>query len=45
MVHLDHIQFDDDKELLTWDMDQFSSIMFDASKLPFKENMQLTKQK
>jgi fructose-bisphosphate aldolase class II len=44
MVHLDHIQFDDDKELLTWDMEQFSSIMFDASKLPFNENMKLTKQ-
>ncbi|HEY5585977.1 MAG TPA: class II fructose-bisphosphate aldolase [Ruminiclostridium sp.] len=44
MVHLDHVQFDDDKELLSWDMEQFSSIMFDASKLPFKENMKLTKQ-
>jgi len=44
MIHLDHTQFDDDKELLSWDMDQFSSIMFDASKLPFKENMKLTKQ-
>ena len=44
MVHLDHVQFDDDKELLSWDMDQFSSIMFDASKLPFKENMKLTQQ-
>lgn len=44
MVHLDHAQFDDDKELLSWDMNQFSSIMFDASKLPFKENMRRTKE-
>ena len=44
MVHLDHVQFDDDKELLSWDMDAFSSIMFDASKLSFEENMKLTKQ-
>jgi fructose/tagatose bisphosphate aldolase len=44
MIHLDHTQFDDDKELLSWDMNQFSSIMFDASKLPFNENMKLTKQ-
>lgn len=44
MVHLDHAQFDDDKELLSWDMSQFSSIMFDASKLPFDENIKLTRQ-
>lgn len=44
MIHLDHIQFDADKELLSWDMGQFSSIMFDASKISFKENMKLTKQ-
>lgn len=44
MIHLDHVQFDDDKELLSWDMGAFSSIMFDASKIPFKENMLLTKQ-
>jgi fructose-bisphosphate aldolase class II len=42
MVHLDHIQFDDDAELLSWDMGRFSSIMFDASKLPFTDNMRLT---
>lgn len=42
MIHLDHVQFDDDRELLTWDMDQFSSIMFDASKVPFDENILLT---
>jgi fructose/tagatose bisphosphate aldolase len=42
MVHLDHIQFDDDAELLGRDLGAFSSIMFDASKLPFEENMRLT---
>ena len=42
MIHLDHIQFDDDKELLGWDMGQFSSIMFDASKVPFEQNISLT---
>ncbi len=44
MVHLDHTQFDDDQELLEWDMDQFSSIMFDASKVPFVQNIRLTRQ-
>lgn len=44
MVHLDHTQFDDDKELLSWDMRQFSSIMFDASKVLFDENIKLTRQ-
>jgi len=44
MIHLDHIQFDDDRELLSWDLGDFSSIMFDASKRPFDENIALTKQ-
>lgn len=44
MIHLDHVQFDDDKQLLIWDMGQFSSIMFDASKVSFDENIRLTKQ-
>lgn len=44
MVHLDHVQFDDDMELLSWDMSKFSSIMFDASKLPFQDNIKITKQ-
>lgn len=44
MVHLDHTQFDDDRELLSWDMGAFSSIMFDASKVPFKENIRHTRQ-
>ena len=42
MVHLDHAQFDDDAELFSWDMEQFSSIMFDASKVDFEENIRLT---
>ena len=42
MVHLDHIQFDDDQALLSWDFSRFSSIMFDASKRPFDENIRLT---
>jgi fructose/tagatose bisphosphate aldolase len=44
MIHLDHIQFDDDQELLDWDMDPFSSIMYDASKMPFADNMSLTQE-
>lgn len=43
MIHLDHIQFDDDCELLSWDLGAFSSIMYDASKRPFEENIELTK--
>ncbi len=43
MVHLDHTQFDDDADLLSWDMKQFSSIMFDASKVPLDQNITLTK--
>jgi fructose/tagatose bisphosphate aldolase len=43
MIHLDHVRFDDDAELLKWDLGDFSSIMFDASKLPFADNMGLTR--
>jgi fructose/tagatose bisphosphate aldolase len=42
MTHLDHTQWDSDAELLQWDMKQFSMIMFDASALPFEENMEKT---
>jgi fructose/tagatose bisphosphate aldolase len=42
MVHLDHISPVLDKELLGWDMNMFSSIMFDASAMPFQENMEAT---
>ena len=42
MVHLDHAQWDTDKPLFEWDMNRFSMIMFDASSLPFDENIRLT---
>lgn len=42
MIHLDHIQWDHDRELLDWDMRQFSSIMYDVSTLPLEENVQMT---
>lgn len=42
MVHLDHVQWDEDEELLGWDMAQFSSIMYDASTLPLEENIRKT---
>jgi fructose/tagatose bisphosphate aldolase len=42
MVHLDHTQWDSDKPLLEWDMNMFSMIMYDASALPFDENIKLT---
>lgn len=44
MLHLDHIQHDIDHELLSWDMKQFSSIMYDASGLGLDENIRLTRQ-
>jgi fructose/tagatose bisphosphate aldolase len=42
MIHLDHTQWDADKPLLGWDMNLFSMIMYDASALPFDENIKLT---
>lgn len=42
MVHLDHISPVLDRDLLEWDMNIFSSIMFDASAMPFQENMKAT---
>lgn len=42
MVHLDHISPLLDRELLEWDMNMFSSIMFDASAMPFQENIKAT---
>ncbi len=42
MIHLDHAQWDSDRELLKWDMNRFSMIMYDASALPFDENIKLT---
>jgi fructose-bisphosphate aldolase class II len=43
MLHLDHIQHDVDMDLLSWDMKQFSSIMFDASTLSFDQNIDATR--
>jgi fructose/tagatose bisphosphate aldolase len=43
LVHLDHAQFDEDRELFSWDMAPFSSIMFDGSRAPFDENIALTR--
>lgn len=42
MLHLDHIQFDNDLELLSGDLREYSSIMYDASELPFDENIKKT---
>jgi fructose/tagatose bisphosphate aldolase len=42
MIHLDHTQWDSDKPLLDWDMNLFSMIMYDASSLPFDENIERT---
>jgi fructose/tagatose bisphosphate aldolase len=43
MVHLDHIQHDLDAGLWQGDLSRFSSIMFDASTLPFEENIRATR--
>ncbi|KKT07621.1 MAG: Ketose-bisphosphate aldolase [Parcubacteria group bacterium GW2011_GWA2_43_17] len=42
MTLLDHTQWDSDEPLLAWDMNQFSMIMYDASTLPFEENIRKT---
>ena len=42
MIHLDHTQWDNDRPLLEWDMNMFSMIMYDASALPFEDNIRLT---
>ena len=44
LIHLDHVQFDDDIELLESDLSDYSSIMYDASNLPFEENIEKTKE-
>ncbi|MHB1484034.1 MAG: class II fructose-bisphosphate aldolase [Saccharofermentanales bacterium] len=43
MLHLDHVQHDADEELLSWDLSEYSSIMYDASTLPFEENIAKTR--
>lgn len=42
MIHMDHIQWDSDIDLLEGDLSRFSSIMYDASTRPFDENIRLT---
>ena len=42
LLHLDHIQWDADRELLAAGLSDFSSIMFDASTLPIDENIART---
>jgi len=42
LIHLDHIQWNDVTGLLGWDMEQFSSIMYDSSTLPLDENIMRT---
>jgi fructose/tagatose bisphosphate aldolase len=42
MIHLDHTQWDSDRPLLEWDMKMFSMIMYDASALPFDDNIKHT---
>ena len=49
LLHLDHVQYDSDAELLTRDLPEltsflsdFSSIMYDASTLPLEENIKRT---
>lgn len=44
MLHLDHIQHDLDEQLWRGDLRRFSSIMFDASTLPFEENLRQTRE-
>ncbi len=44
MVHLDHIQWDDDRDLLANDdVGNYSSIMYDASALPLEDNIRRTR--
>jgi fructose/tagatose bisphosphate aldolase len=42
LLHLDHVQWDSDADLLDWDMGLFSMIMYDASSLGFEENIKKT---
>ncbi|MFD0716554.1 class II fructose-bisphosphate aldolase [Paenibacillus sp. GCM10027626] len=44
LIHLDHIIHEKDSGLLQWDLSRFSSIMYDASKLPIEENCEVTAQ-
>ena len=41
-LHLDHVQYDLDRELLEGDLSDYASILYDASALPLEENIRLT---
>jgi len=43
MVHMDHTQHNSDRELLDGDLTPYSSIMYDASALPFEKNLAATR--
>lgn len=44
MIHLDHVQWDDDADFLdNADLSAFSSLMYDASTLPFDQNIERTR--
>lgn len=42
MVHLDHVIHGLDDEIWNWAMENFTSIMYDASSLPIEENINAT---
>ena len=42
LIHLDHAQFDLDEELLSGDLSEYSSVMYDASALPLDKNIEAT---
>jgi len=42
MIHLDHIQHDLDLGLLEGDLGDYASILYDASALPFEQNIEKT---
>ena len=44
LIHLDHVQFDDDIDLIDGDLSGYSSIMYDASALPFDQNIEKTRE-
>lgn len=42
LLHLDHVQYDLDAELLESDLSKYSTVMYDASAAPFEKNIALT---
>lgn len=43
MIHMDHVQWNTDRELLDGDLSRFSSVMFDASTCPLEDNIRRTR--